>query len=135
MNKKQPPIFHLVRCIKERGTFGVLYGDGFHCDTMERPWKDNVPFMSCIPTGRYLVSRDYTGKHHYFSIKGVAGRTEIEIHPANHPEELAGCIALGEHTGKVDGRLTLLESMAAVSRFVNHIEDLNTETFVLWIKE
>lgn len=72
---------------------GIILPNGESIATLERPWKGNKPFVSCIPEGEYIVERDHTGKHKYFKILDVAGRSHIEIHPANFVNELQGCIA------------------------------------------
>jgi len=76
--------------------FGILLSNKFMCHTLERAWKDNMPFLSCIPTGEYRVARDDKGKYKYYRLLNVEDRTDIELHPANWPYELAGCIALGD---------------------------------------
>ena len=63
--------------------------------TLERPWKHNAPNVSCIPEGEYIVKRDHTGKHQFYAVQNVPNRTFIEMHTANKPEHLQGCIALG----------------------------------------
>jgi len=53
-----------------------------------------------IPAGEYIVTADNTGKHRYYRIHDVPGRTAIEMHPANWMHELGGCIALGMRLGR-----------------------------------
>lgn len=65
--------------------------------TCERPWKDNAPEISCIPTGAYQVIISYSphfgrAMPHLLS---VPGRDGILIHVANHASELRGCVAIG----------------------------------------
>lgn len=75
-------------------TEGVItLPDGSEIKTLERPWKGNKPYVSCIPEGEYIVKRDHTGKHRYFAVQEVEGRSAIEIHPANTVNQLLGCIA------------------------------------------
>lgn len=71
----------------------IILPNGEELFTLERPWKGNKQMVSCIPEGEYIVVRDHTGRHKYFSVKDVVGRSAIEIHPANVVSELAGCIA------------------------------------------
>ena len=71
---------------------------------LERPWLDNLPFQSCIPTGTYALlpwkSPKY-GDCHIFvggSVsleEGSAERYACLIHPANYARQLQGCLALG----------------------------------------
>ena len=79
-----------VRCL------GVLFVGSLRLYTVERPWKDNVQFRSCIPVGTYkikLITRP-SGKL-AFEIRDVMGRTHILIHPGNDVQDVVGCIAPG----------------------------------------
>lgn len=80
----------------KHGTLGVLTTPGFECFTLERPWLDNEPNISCIPTGKYSV-KPFTGRRfkQVVQVMDVLGRTHILIHSANRPSELSGCIAPG----------------------------------------
>ena len=78
------------------GTNGTLSIDGvFQCYTIELPWLNNKPRVSCIPEGQYkIVTRRSPkfGLHLY--VKNVPEREFILIHPANYARiELKGCIA------------------------------------------
>lgn len=90
------------------GTYGDLYVDGrFVCHTVERPWLNNQPNISCIPEGTYQLDAYksprfgdcfivYGGEEHQQIKKfknSNGNRWGILIHPANTPSQLAGCIA------------------------------------------
>jgi hypothetical protein len=65
--------------------------------TLELPWRNNAPDVSCIPAGTYGVALAWSKKFarltpHLF---GVPGRSYIEIHPGNWTENTAGCILPG----------------------------------------
>jgi hypothetical protein len=78
------------------GTNGALYADGhLQCFTIELPWRNNLPGLSCIPEGRYRLRYRYSKRHRkHLLVEGVKGRTLILIHPANDAsKELRGCIA------------------------------------------
>lgn len=62
--------------------------------TIELPWNDNKVGKSCIPEGEYLVQRDKFGKHTWFRIPEVKGRTFIEIHEGSRPQHSLGCVLL-----------------------------------------
>ena len=87
----------------DQGTIGEMtLPDGTILTTVEPPWQDNKPHVSCIPAGTYTVRRDTTGRFAFYRLLNVDGRTDIEIHPANYfinphigKQELAGCIAPG----------------------------------------
>lgn len=80
----------------ENATMGRLRTGDFQCWTLERPWKDNEPFVSCIPDGIYEC-RPFSGRkfQDVVEICDVPNRTVILIHAANLPSELSGCIAPG----------------------------------------
>jgi hypothetical protein len=81
---------------------------GFSCKTMER---NSV----IIPEGVYIAQLELS-PHFGFATPHlqVPGRTYIEIHPANYPTQLEGCIAVGE---QIDGD-ALDNSDSAFSSFV-----------------
>lgn len=86
----------LIRTYFEDRTEGrLIFPDGSYVFTLELPWKDNLPSVSCIPEGRYIVDRDTTGKHRWFKIREgqIEGRTFIEFHEASSVRFLEGCIA------------------------------------------
>ena len=60
MSTKQ--ILHLQRIYGEQGTNGTLTFEGeVICRTIELPWRNNLPRLSCIPVGSYkLEKRKYT---------------------------------------------------------------------------
>jgi hypothetical protein len=73
------------------GRLGALFlGASFQCWTLENDVKR-------IPVGTYglrLVDSPHFGRL-VPQLVDVPGRTAIEIHPANVPSELEGCIAVG----------------------------------------
>ncbi len=86
----------LIRRYHADGTNGTIYlNEQLQCHTIELPWKDNQPKVSCIPEGRYRLRKRYSQRFkHHILIEGVAGRAYILIHPANDArKELKGCIA------------------------------------------
>lgn len=85
----------LVRVERKKTTadayFGnVFIGEEFVCYSMER-------IAVAVPAGLYSARMELS-PHFGFSTPhlDVPGRTYIEIHPANFPAQLEGCIAVGE---------------------------------------
>jgi len=95
------------------GTFGQLRiaGQRF-CFTCEQPWNDNLQGRSCIPAGDYELL-PYESPEHGSTVvfhnpalgvygwaelipPGETGRTVCEIHSANWPFQLKGCVAVGD---------------------------------------
>lgn len=86
----------LIRTYHKRGTNGLLHLNGTPlCFTIELPWRDNLPHVSCIPEGSYpLVKRFNDKRKNHLLVQQVPGRSLILIHPANNAEkQLQGCIA------------------------------------------
>ncbi len=78
------------------GTNGSLSYQGKEiCKTIELPWLDNKPFVSCIPEGTYTALLRETHKYGmHLWITGVPTRIGVLMHPANDAEtDLKGCIA------------------------------------------
>lgn len=96
-----------MNLVVERDTFtsysteGILYRDGvFEAYTLELPFTDGKP-GSAIPLGTYSVAT-YPSPH--FGrlmpiLQGVPGRSDIEIHWGNYPDNTRGCILLGDERG------------------------------------
>ena len=82
-------------------TLGVMLIDGIPMfPTIERPWKGNEPYVSCIPQGTYeleWVDTQTAGNRNGrgLGIKKVPGRTLIRIHVANTAKDVQGCIGVG----------------------------------------
>lgn len=115
------------------GVFGMLsLEDGFQCYTVERPWLDNEPWVSCVPEGVYeLNSARFRDKYDTFELLDVPGRTRIKIHIANEMEELHGCIGLGLGLGYVHGRWAVTSSGAAFDEFMEHMGDPGSATLTI----
>ena len=90
----------LIRTYYPNGTNGVMRmaqdGKGtVICYTIELPWLENKPQVSCIPEGKYELKKRYS-QHHgwHLQVMKVKNRDLILIHPANDAvKELKGCIA------------------------------------------
>lgn len=97
------------------GTLGELfYKEEKIADTIEKPWLNNKPFVSCVPHGTYeLVPFTRQNGDHVYALYNPdldvyvdederpedSGRYSILIHIANWSEELMGCIAPGLSLG------------------------------------
>lgn len=87
------------------GTFGTLYIDDWPvCVTLELPWKNNEPQVSCIPTLQTVAHRVESPKFgNTFEIV-VPDRTHILFHGANKIQDLLGCVGLAEFYHNFDGQ-------------------------------
>ena len=65
--------------------------------TVEDPWKDNAPHVSCIPAGTYPLQFAWSAKRNRLVpfVLDVPFRSLIEIHSGNTAADVQGCIALG----------------------------------------
>lgn len=98
------------------GTFGVLHFAGHKLVTVEKPWMNNKPFESCIPSGEYRLTPITSEKYGdvLCMINNNMGVTRYKIHnskryaclihAANYARQVQGCIAVGQH--HVDGMVT-----------------------------
>ena len=110
------------------GTFGELIIGDFKFHTVERPWLDNKPFVSCIPDGEYkLIPFTRSNGDEVFALindditkykESHSTRYSVLIHKANISDELAGCIAPGVKFGFVKGKRAVLSSGLAMTQIM-----------------
>lgn len=96
-----------------QGIFGLWFVEGKpFCLSLERPATGDHP---CIPTGTYQCDR-FQSPHNgdCWLLKGVPGRSMIEIHSANIYTQLLGCIAPGRRIGKLGDIPAIQESKPAM---------------------
>lgn len=90
------------------GTFGELQNQigGHLFYTVECPWKNNIPFKSCIPPGWHDTKwRESPKRGYVLEFKNVLdGRKYCQIHSANWAYQLQGCIALGSGLRKISSK-------------------------------
>lgn len=105
------------------GTFGRLMipapGDpDVSLFTVERPWRNNEPFESCIPAGVYeLAPRRYNrGGYDAIEVLDVPDRTHVLIHVANTMNDVQGCIGPGLGLGFVADHWAVTNSRSAFNR-------------------
>lgn len=123
----QEPSRHvrLIRTYNDdnQGTSGALvFPDGTALHTLELPWKDNKPKLSCIPEGAYDVIPVRSPRFgDCYCVRNVPGRSYILIHSGNYAgaiphykTHVQGCILLGERLGVMAGQRAVLTSRAAV---------------------
>lgn len=88
----------LCRVYLEDRTKGVIFDlQGKSYKTIELPWLDNKPRVSCIPEGIYDYVREYSPNKGriVIELKGVKGRSEIQIHAGTKTDHVKGCIGIG----------------------------------------
>lgn len=85
--------------VNANGTFGEMRSACGHlCYTLEHPWKDNAPQISCIPPGTYKC-KPHSGERFkdVWEVTGVPKRTAILIHVGNTLADTHGCILVGQN--------------------------------------
>ena len=104
----------LTRLYCNEYTRGKLIVDnGFTCDTLELPWRNNASQVSCIPVGTYKVFPRTSPKYgNHLHVTGVNGRDLILIHWGNYAAsankktgtpDIKGCILVGYGYADLDG--------------------------------
>lgn len=86
----------LIRTYNPNGVNGELLIDGVKvCNTIELPWKENQSRVSCIPEGRYQLTKRYSLRFcWHLLVNNVVNRSYILIHAFNDAvKESKGCIA------------------------------------------
>ena len=134
------PILTIIRDrAGDNGTFGKVFVNGRHiAETLELPWRNNQPYISCIPCGIYTLTKRRTWFNaknlgHTFEVCPIPNRTAILIHPGNTVEDLKGCIAPGMTRGRLGDLPAVLSSREAFNRVIALCGD--SETALLIIKE
>ena len=97
-------------------TMGIIKLEDEIFWSLERPWLNNAPNVSCIPQGIYDLSWRESPRFGWtWLLEDVPNRTHILILSANWSRQLQGCIALG--TGLMGNEFAVSNSRDAVERF------------------
>jgi hypothetical protein len=111
------------------GTFGRLRYKGFGCFTVEKPWANNAPYTSCIPTGIYPIKlgKFYHGAYSCYELDQVPNRTLIKIHRGNTMDDVKGCIAVGTALGVINKLWAVTNSRKAHDEFMAAMKENKAE--------
>jgi len=106
---------------RAEATLGALVVNEFAvAATLELPWRDNMRFISCIPTGAYVCRKMVSAKFgSTFQVMGVPGRSGILFHPGNTAGATKGCILLGQYWDKLKGERAVRNSGATHRKFMD----------------
>lgn len=101
--------------------------------TLELPWRDNEPKLSCIPTGVYTCKRDTNRKTTgglripvTYEVAGVPNRNGILFHVGNTTKDTHGCIITGSSFGYISDEPAVLDSKLAFNKWLNIMDDVPT---------
>lgn len=102
--------------------------------TLERPWLNNAPNISCIPEGIYYVKwleRSASGKYkRVWHVQGVEGRSGILFHAGNYVRNSLGCILTGMSHGYLASERAVLSSGVGLNKMR---KELSGKDFLLHI--
>ena len=122
------PTVHLLRRYFPTHTTGALVGtDNARGNllitgvTLELPWRDNAPRLSCIAEGTYRVVERQSPKHgRHYHILDVPAREWILFHPATYVFQLLGCIIPGARFSDLnaDGVPDILDTRKTLDRML-----------------
>ena len=88
--------------------------------TLENPWKDNTPSISCIPPGKYMCKLIISPKFgKTYEVKNVRGRKHIIFHVGNSPVDTHGCVLLG--LSRIPGMEFISDSKEAIINFMHEM--------------
>lgn len=106
---------------------GRLVYPGGSCYTLEDRWRWNRVGESCIPLGFYDIERDtFRGQYPNFAVRGVVGRSAIELHRGNTDEDTRGCILLGrELRFNAHDEAFLVDSRPAFDAFMEAMDGID----------
>ena len=116
------------------GTFGKITVDGQTLYTVERPWINNAPTISCIPEGSYACQPRWYIRRGYDAVEvtDVPNRTHILFHIGNTMNDSAGCILVNSSLGFVHNMWAGIGSKVAFNTFMQTYGNTN---FTLKIKQ
>ncbi len=97
----------LHRWYRPEGTVGVLtlVEADLKLYTIEKPWRNNTPFLSCVPEGNYFLEMHDTRKYPdtWAIVGGTVSHKQQDgferyaclFHTANHADQVSGCVGPG----------------------------------------
>jgi hypothetical protein len=104
--------------------------------TIEKPWKDNQPYVSCIPEGYYRLGRRNSPRFgpNVWEVLEVPNRTHILLHVANTADDVVGCIGFGSSVwadlGGVGSSRKAMNQLELASQEYEQEELIIKQTFV-----
>ena len=118
--------------LSKYGVRGVMYYQNKRiAHTLENPWIDNQRIISCIPTGKYEVKNDNTGRFKWWRICDVPGRGLIEFHEGNDISHTKGCILVGNTISEHNNTLYIKNSLDTLK----YLKKILPNNFTLNIEE
>ena len=103
---------------------GAVHEPPLRLVTLEPPWRDNKPGVSCIPPGKYVCKPHVSPRFgKCILVTDVPGRTDILSHSGNWAGDKArgyrsdsqGCILVGLMAGELQGQRAVIGSREAMN--------------------
>lgn len=118
-------------------TLGVLTSEIFRpLYTLEPPWKDNAPNISCIPVGTYRCDTFISPTFKLtWKLESVPGRSDIEFHWGSYVHDTRGCPLLGCRFFQLEEDMVMLSSSkVGFEEFRTALRSNNTDRFDLEVR-
>lgn len=131
------PVVYLLREHRPKCTLGtIILPSGNTLKSLERPWLNNRPNVSCYPSGAYLVKylpRSGSGKYkRVWHVQNVPKRSGILFHNGNLVRHSKGCTLVGRKHGVLSGQPAVLSSASGLNAMRRELEG---EDFILIVKK
>ena len=108
--------------------------------SVEKPWENNEPFNSCIPTGDYFLSPAKSSSYgDCLCISngddvtrfqtGNSKRYACLIHAANYPRDVLGCVGLGDNYLPEKNMVT--RSKKSIEKFYELVDPTKSHKFTI----
>lgn len=120
-------------CYDNNGTFGrITLPDETPIVTVERPWINNEPNISCIPIGTYeCAPRHYNrGNYPAIEVTNVPGRSYILFHVGNFVSNSEGCILPNMYHRYEEQGIRGVSSQVAFDKFMTQFGGTHFELII-----
>lgn len=116
----------LQRIYQPDCTVGVLSSGSLRCMTLELPDLNNTAYVSCIPEGKYRVTKIQSPSLGLcFNIHDVLARNYIRIHSGNYTTQIEGCVLVGDSLKDInnDGVIDVTNSKNTLKKLLDSLPD------------
>lgn len=123
----------IKRILHPKFTLGLLEtSSGFLCHTLELPWIDNLPNVSCVPSGTYKAFKRLSPSNGLcIELQDVPKRSHSQIHVGNFTRDVKGCILVGSYVKDLDG--DLIPDVANSKNTLEKLLQLLPDAFIVTI--
>ena len=104
---------------------GLVMNDLPLCVTVERPWLNNAPIISCVPRGITGHFKKYQSPKNgqTWICQNIPNRSDIEIHAANIPSQVEGCMGVGQYFAMFTECLGVANSQSTMAMLRNTLPE------------